>query len=387
MSGVASRSPMGPQSHVQNAAEMNDRDGGKPGRLAEEQGLDDVTHQRLNDDEERRRPKQHRPTRIDGDGQRERKQRRKERADIGHEPHHAGENAPEDGARNADEPQAQRNDHGEGGVQAELHEIQAAQPMGRIVDGGGGALDVVRPREPDHAIPEILALEQNEHDEDDDQARRRQRVDDGRDEIDQRLHRPGLGRMCLDGNGPDRLGPWLAWRRGRLWGSAGGGGSRGGRRSGCVRCWPRRRAALALEFLAKVLKHVGGALDGAMPGGRTAYHLRFLADGRLIAGQVSGKFRDLNGDDAADRGDHGECDQHHDRDGEATRQAKRLKLANRRREHEAEQDGERDRNEDLAPGIQGCHDSDRDDQRVRRRAGSFELQRTIGGDDLVGAVF
>ena len=67
-------SPIGPHSQVQNVAEATTATG-TARRVAVDQRLDYMTDERLDHKEQGSGPNQHRPARVDGGGERERKRR------------------------------------------------------------------------------------------------------------------------------------------------------------------------------------------------------------------------------------------------------------------------------------------------------------------------
>jgi len=103
-----------------------------------------------------------------------------------------------------DQPQAYPDHHPEGAIQKELDQEQPAEARRGVVECGGGALQVIRPRQPDEPITEILSLQQNKDDENDDNAGRRQRMKQRRDQGSQALQRARIGLAHLDRNGRER---------------------------------------------------------------------------------------------------------------------------------------------------------------------------------------
>jgi hypothetical protein len=89
-----------------------------------EQRLDDVADDGLDDQEERRGPQQHRPSRVDRRRKRQRKHGRDDSADIGHEAQNGGEDPPQDGTGNSDNPQTHADHEAERSVHGELHQKQ-----------------------------------------------------------------------------------------------------------------------------------------------------------------------------------------------------------------------------------------------------------------------
>ena len=162
-----------PQQRPERGGE-NDRQRRQAGALALHDRLDHVAHDRLGDDVERQRHQEHRPAGVDGGGEQQRKRRGDDRADERHEPHQHRQHAPQDGARDADHPQAKADDDAEGGVDGGERQEVAAEAVARVVHGGGGLFQVVRADEADGAVAHVLAPHQQEQHEQDHEAGRRQ---------------------------------------------------------------------------------------------------------------------------------------------------------------------------------------------------------------------
>jgi hypothetical protein len=333
----------------------NDRERRQAGALAIDERLDDVAHERLGDDEQRRRPQHHRPAGIDGGGEPDRQQRRDEGADIGHEAQQRRENAPQHRARHADDPQPGRGPDPEGGVERELGEVEAREPARRVVHGGGGAVQVARPEQPDHAVAQILALEQDEDQHHEGDAEHRQRVQDRRDEALRELERREIGLADLDRQRLLRLGRGL---RRRL---------RRGRGRGLILL--RRPLDLASE-----VPHPGRqAAEDAFP-----QPADLVTDRLLVARQVARELGHLQPHDRAEGADHAERDEHRDDDREHPSEPQPAHEIDERREHEGEQHREHDRQEHVAPEIQRRDRRDPDEERHQARK-----RRRLGRRDLV----
>ena len=191
---------MGPQSAVQNVADTITATGERPGAVAVNQGLDELSHQRLDNEKQCERPKQHRPAGIDGNGQCERERGGDDCADVRHEAQHRGQDAPQHRTWNADDPQSCSDDDAENSIEQELDQKQSAEARRGIIKRGGRALQVTRTRQPNEAVPEILTLQQNEDDEDDDDAGRGKWMEQWRDQRGQALQRTRIGLANFNGN-------------------------------------------------------------------------------------------------------------------------------------------------------------------------------------------
>src|SRR6476660_3452712 len=124
----------------------------------------------------------------------------------------------------------------------------------------------MRSRQPDQPVTQILALKQNKDHKNDDDAGRRQRMKQWRNQTLQALQRARIGLAYFHGNG---------WRR---------------RSFGTEEAAPAKPAGGILglvQLFAQILQHARGALErpAASPG--VAKRLDLLADRRLIPRQVS----------------------------------------------------------------------------------------------------
>lgn len=174
------------------------------------QRFNDVAHYGLDDDKERRRPQQHGPSRVDRRRKCQRKHGRDDSADIGHEAQNGGENAPQDGAGNSDDPQTDADHDTERSIHGELHQKQPAQAGCGVVERGGRLLQIMRARELDETIPQVLPLQQHEDDKNGDDACRGEGVDQRRKQCCNALQSGG-GRLA----NLDRYGLRVGSRRNR----------------------------------------------------------------------------------------------------------------------------------------------------------------------------
>jgi hypothetical protein len=126
--------------------------------MAVNQRLDDLTDQRLDDEEQRGRHQGHAPSGINSHGECDRKDGRDESADIGHEAKHHCQNPEQHRVRHADQGQGDADDEPEHDIECSLRQKVSAQALGAIVDGIGSALQVAGSGEPDQTVPQILAL-------------------------------------------------------------------------------------------------------------------------------------------------------------------------------------------------------------------------------------
>jgi len=305
----------------------DDSHGRKASGAAVQQRFDDLPDQRFDDEKQRRCPGQHPPARIDRHGQRKRKRCSYDRADVGHKAQHGRENAPQRRAGNPDQPQAAANQHAEARVEHELIEEKPAQARRGVVERRGRALQIVGARQPDQTVPEILALNQDEDHEDDDDPRRCQRRYERSDQRAQALQRAGIGLQHLHRDRPD------AGLRSRA----------GGQR--ISRC---DRLGL-VQLLAEILEHLGGTLERGTAARHAAHRLDLGQDGCLVLRQVAGQAVELRRDDAPESENDHEGEQHDADHGQRARGVKTLHQPDGSREDEAQQNRQCDGNEDFSP--------------------------------------
>ena len=267
----------------------DDRDRGEAGAVPVDHRLDDMSDDRLDDEKQRGRPDQHRPAGVDGGRQGQGEQRRDDGADIGHEAKDGREDAPEHRARDANEPQARSDHDAKGRIQGELHEEEATETACRVVERRGRLLQILRAGKLDEPIPEILALQENEDDENDRDAGGRERLQQRRNQRGDAFQRTRRRLTHLDRD-RSRLLPG----RGRL-----------------RRC-PARRGVLGLvELLAEILQHVGGAFERAAGRRRATQRLDLFAHGGLVARQIAGQLIELCRDHPPDAGNEQEGKKNH----------------------------------------------------------------------------
>ena len=96
--------------------------------LAVKHGLDHLAGERLGHEEQCGRCQHHAPAGIDRRRQRNGKEDGDDRTDERHETHEPGEDAPQHGIGDADEPQSRADENSEACVEDGLHQEKAAQP-------------------------------------------------------------------------------------------------------------------------------------------------------------------------------------------------------------------------------------------------------------------
>ena len=117
--------------------------------------------------------------------------------------------------------QPRGDDHAERGVHGKLGEQVARQPPRRVVHRDRGAVQVGGAEQPDHPIPQILALQQNEDRDDEHDGRCGQRFDNRRDDALRELNRRQVRLMHLHRDRLLRVGGWCRGRGGTRFGLGG----------------------------------------------------------------------------------------------------------------------------------------------------------------------
>ena len=336
----------------------HDRHGRQPAAVPVDQGLQGVGHRRLDQEEQGRGPGQHRPARVDDRRHGGRERRGDEGADVGHEPQRRAQDAPERRARHADQPQARRDHQAEAGVDGELGEEEAAQAAGGVVDGRGRLLQVGRAGEADHPVPQVLALDQDEDGEDDDQARGRERAQERPGEAAQRLQRPRLRVQHLHRHGLARPG-----------GRTGVG--------------LRHRRTAVLEVLGHLLQHVDRPAERAGRQRGAAQRADLGLHRRAVLRQLGRELRHLARHHAAQGDEAPDGQEHHPDDRDAAGESRPLHEADQRGQQEAQDDGERDRDQDLAREVERRRDRQRQEDGGERREDGERIAHAARGDGIL----
>jgi hypothetical protein len=207
-------------------------------------------------------------------------------------------------------------------------------------------------------------LQQEENHKDDDDAGRRQRLEQRPGELQDQLERRRVGLADLDGN---RLLLLNARRE--------DGGSVRGRA-------PDHLARLG-DLVAEIAQHRRGAPDNAAAGRPVPKRMDFLCNVVLVSGQVLGQMRKLAADQRADAKDHQEGEHDHDNDGEHAIEVPTAQQHHRRPERKTQEEGEGHRNKDFPPEVERGYGNNADGQRPqtgKRRTGGMDLHRMrVGG--------
>jgi hypothetical protein len=156
---------------------------------------------RFNNYKERKRPQKHRPAGIDGDRQGERECSGDDGAYVRYEAEYRRQDAPKDRAWNAYEPQTHPDHNSKGAIDYKLSQKKSAKTPRRVVERRCSTLEVIRAGQPNDSVTEIFALNQNEYDKNDDDAGRRERMNERGDQSPQALQRTRIGLAYFHGNG------------------------------------------------------------------------------------------------------------------------------------------------------------------------------------------
>jgi hypothetical protein len=109
------------------------------------------------------------------------------------------------------------------------------------------------------------------------------------------------------------------------------------------------------------MQYVGSPLERPARRRRAAQRLDLFTHGELVSRQITGKLRHFRGNDAAEHENAHESKENHSDDCKPAGHAAALQQPNEGREHEAQQNRQRDRDEDLATDIKRVDDDRRDD--------------------------
>ncbi|VUD74956.1 hypothetical protein MET9862_05591 [Methylobacterium symbioticum] len=169
------------------------------------------------------------------------------------------------------------------------------------------------------------------------------------------LQHPRLGRLDLDG---ERVG---------------------GRARVSLQLHRRRR----LERGAEILHEIDDAGERAGLGGGAAQSRHLVPHGERVARQVGSELRALARDEAADAEQGAERDRDHEQHGERPRHAQAPQHPHRRHQHEAQQDGEGEGHEDVAPEIERGHHGHDEQHGGQGEEDRQPLLEPLRGDGIV----
>src|SRR5579871_1105857 len=147
------------------------------------------------------RPQRHRPARVDGNRQRQRKDQAKNWTDEGDETKNSGKNAPYERTRNSNKKQPQAYKDTKCRVESELAKEQSAQAACGVIHGSSRVWNVGRPGQADQPIAKVLTLDKNEDNEHDDDHGRGERAKERVDQRAENMQKSAPGFLHLDRNG------------------------------------------------------------------------------------------------------------------------------------------------------------------------------------------
>ena len=234
-----------------------------------------------------------------------------------------------------------------------LGEQVARQPPRRVVHRDRGAVQVGRAEQPDHPIPQVLALQQNEDRDDQHDGSCGQRFDNRRDDALRKLDCRQVRLMHLHRDRLLRVGGWCRGRGGSRFGFGG----------------DDDMSRLADEA-AREIRHAGQH--------ELLHRIDLLLDRERVARHLLGQSGHLRADQAAECQDHREGEQHgkqHRRDPAEMHSPQQV---DERREQEGQQHRERDRNQHRAAEVKpGDHDDRDGDGQQAAQSGGFS-RRDLG---------
>ena len=291
-------------------------------------------------------PQAHRPARIDRGREPDGQHRADDGSDIWDEPRDREDDAEQDGARHADQPQHRPDRHTRRRVQRALGQQIAAEALSAVVDGSRRALQIAGPEQADGPVPQVLPLKQDEDDEDQDDKGGGERVDERREDQRDGLHRTHGGLHDLDRKWLRLVLPGLLQPRSVAAGPAG---------------------SLAGDPVIHRLSQLVDRDLHLFQGPRirqSFYGLDLVNDRVLVVWQIGREVTDLAGDQGGQPRQERESEQHRDEDGQDTAQSDFSEHLHRRRHGEAQQHRERDGDEDLAAVVERRDDAGRGDDRA-----------------------
>ena len=254
------------------------------------------------------RPGDQRPAVGNGERQRHRDRDGDPDPRIGNETQQGGEQTPEHRVRDADEVERDAEGNAEARVDHELHEEIPAHALGGLAERLGRQVDAPCPDQADQPVTHVLAVQQHENGKDDHGERNAERLGERRDPFHQRGERRSRGLLH------------------------------------------RERRLLRGRLLLQVADRLGGLAELALA--RCAQRADLGADVFAVFGQLGGQRNRLARREPAHRADDREAQQHDDGGGRDTTQPPALELAHRRRQQEAQQDRERERDQDIASQVE-----------------------------------
>jgi len=148
------------------------RDRRQPGAGAVEPGFHEVVADQFQHHDQGQRPTDHRPAGVDRECQQQREHRTHQRPDIRDETQHRRQQAPQQRARDADQPQPGGHRHRVQEVDDQLHRQIAADALASVVERVGGTEHAVA-QQSDQAIAQVVRVQQ--HQDQIDQGRRKNR--------------------------------------------------------------------------------------------------------------------------------------------------------------------------------------------------------------------
>ena len=177
VSGVDSKRPIGPHKVPQKIADRIRARGLTPVELAEQQRLDDLADDHVEGDDASQHEQGHQPARQDGEGDDRGQHGAEDGADIRHEAQRAREQPPQQGVGHAESEQAQPDQDGEAEIGEKLQGQDPRDARGGIAQRLGRRVHVAGAEQPHELVAEMVAIGQDEDNQNDDDAQAEQGVE------------------------------------------------------------------------------------------------------------------------------------------------------------------------------------------------------------------
>jgi hypothetical protein len=149
------------------------------GTVAVKDGLDRLADKHFTADIKTACPDHHRPAGVDRHRERQRKRGGDKGPDVGDEAQQARQDPPQKRVGQSNEIKTNADKNAKRGVDRELGQKIFAETAGGIVHCNCGFMQIGRAKQPDQPVAQILFLQENENSNDDNNAHRRERREDG----------------------------------------------------------------------------------------------------------------------------------------------------------------------------------------------------------------
>lgn len=300
---------------------------------AVEGGFEDVADEAFGDGEEAEDGEGGAPAVGFGDGDGEGHEAGEGGSDVGQEAEDEAEGAPEAGAGDVEEPESESEGGAEAGVDGELEEDVAGDAVAGVIHGFGGGLEFLLAHKAEEAVAQVLAVNEHEEGEDDDEAGGAEGSEGGAD--------PGA-------DGPE--------------GAAAGNDFDLKRGDGAGLARVVDLAAEVFEGGEEVSEAAGFALD----------ELDFVADVLRVGAHAADDVEELGEDEPAHDGEQGAGEDDDDAGGGGAGDSPGFEAFDDGAEEEGEEQGEGEGDEEFAGDVEdGDGEDETEDRGKLRTAGGF----------------